>query len=156
MALDGDGVESQIFGEGHDEPKIQFEPCKYRVPEEEDQIPGYDKKCKFMDNYGICIFENCLFDQEETPPTVVEWWFTCVACKEPDTIHPKHMKVHFCRSCIDRINQREVLPFNCRYCGKPQHHPSLWWASGVCDSCIPQLYNKNCKNYWCPGPQHPL
>ena len=147
-------MEDEVKGEGWDEEKIQFEPCKYRVQDQEDKTPGYDKKCKYMDNYGNCIFENCKYDQEETPPTVVEWWFKCVACHEPDSIDPKHMKIHFCRSCIHRINIWEELPFTCRYCGKKQSHPSQWWASGVCDRCIPQLYNKNCKNYWCRGARH--
>ena len=149
-------METKVEGDGQKEQKIQFEPCKNRR-EDEDSVPsksGYDKKCKYMDNYGNCIFENCVYDQEEKPPHVTEWWFTCVACQQPDSIDPKHMKVHFCRSCIKRINEREVLPFTCRYCGKTQNHPSLWWASGVCDDCIPQLWNKNCKNYWCRGARH--
>ena len=134
-----------------DKKHMQFEPCSHRLKDEEDQTPGYDKKCKYMDNKGNCIFENCRYDQEETPPHVTEWYFTCVICHEPDSIDPKRMKIHWCRNCIARANEAEVLPFTCRYCGKKQGHPSQWFLSMVCDSCIDQLYNPNCKNYWCSG-----
>ena len=129
-------VESEMKGDGADDPKIQFEPCKYK-----------DKDCKYYDNYGNCIFENCRFDQEELPPTVTQWWFTCLICHKPDSIDPKHMKAHFCKSCIDRMNEAEVLPFTCRYCGRSQNHPSQWMFSRVCDDCIPKLYDPNCKKY---------
>lgn len=143
----------EVKGEGWDEPKIQFEPCSHRTLDE-DSIPGYDRKCKYMDNYGYCIFENCRYDQEETPPHVTTWYFTCVVCHEPDTIDPKRMKIHWCRSCIARSNEAEVLPFTCRYCGKKQNHPSPWFMSRVCDDCVEQCYNKNCKNWICSGARH--
>lgn len=146
-------VESEMKGDGADDAKIQFEPCKYRdkSKEKNGRYYGIDYKCKYMDNNGYCIFENCKFDQEELPPHVVEWWFTCVVCHEPDSINPKHMHIHWCKSCIARANEAEVLPFTCRYCGKKQNHPSTWFMSRVCDSCVSKLYNPWCKNYWCSG-----
>lgn len=150
------GGDEELLGEGYDEEKIQFEPCKYRNQKEEgtrsnDWNNGYDKKCKYMDNNGNCIFENCLYDQEETPPQVLVWNYECVICRQPASIVPKHMKIHWCPSCIRRANEVEVLPFTCRFCGRRQKSPSAWFFSGVCDSCIDKLYNPNhediCKNW---------
>lgn len=147
--------EVEITGDGADEEKMEFEPCKYNPSgkgiDAESPGYGYRENCKYMDNYGNCIFENCMYDQEETPPQMEDWWFTCVVCQQPDNIEPKHMKIHWCRSCIDRANEAEILPFTCRYCGRKQHTPSQWFMSRVCDSCIKKLYNPNCKNYWCSG-----
>ena len=157
-------AEQEVLGDGYDEEKIQFEPCKYN-PDKKEIEPekhgyGYRELCKYMDNYGNCIFENCMYDQEETPPTTDNWWFTCVICQQPDTIDPKNMKIHWCKSCIDRANEAEVLPFTCRYCGRKQNHPSKWFMSRVCDRCEPKLYNPNCHNYTrdihdCPRGHHP-
>lgn len=143
-------MEKEIVGDGQDEQKVQFEPCKYRNTQEESNPGrGRDGKCKYMDNYGNCIFENCIYDQEETPPHVVEWHYTCVVCHRPEVIDPKKMKIHWCTSCIARANDAEVLPFTCRYCGRRQNHPSAWFLSKVCDSCIPKLYDPNCRQYGC-------
>ena len=148
-------METEMLGEGYDEEKIQFEPCKYRnVEGENNGRLGFDNKCEYMDNEGNCIFENCRYEQEETPPHVEEWWYTCVACKRPASINPKYRKIHLCHDCIRRINNAEVLPFTCRYCGKQSNEPSDWWGSRVCNSCLEKLYNPNCKNYWCRGARH--
>ena len=143
----------EMLGDGSEEQKMQFEPCKYRTQDKEKghDDRGFDGKCKYMNNYNNCIFENCVMEQEETPPTVDQWWYTCVICHAPDSIDPRQMKIHWCNSCISRANEAEILPFTCRYCGARQNHPSQWFMSRVCDACIDQLYNKNCKNYWCNG-----
>lgn len=141
-------MESEIVGEGQNEEKVQFERCKYKDANEKSKhAEGGDGKCKYMDTRGYCIFENCLYDQEETPPTVEYWWFECIVCKQPDIINPKNMKIHWCHSCIRRANEAEVLPFTCRYCGSQQNHPSQWMFSRVCDDCIDKLYWPHCDNY---------
>lgn len=111
---------------------VQFEPCTYNNGQ-----PFLE--CKYIDNYKRCIFEDCIWDQKETPLLTPTWWFTCLICHKPDTIDPHEMKAHFCKSCIDRINDAEVLPFTCRFCGKQQSHPSQWMFSKICDSCMEKL-----------------
>jgi len=121
-------MEREMKGDGADDPKVQFDPCKYK-----------DNECKYIDNYGNCIFENCIFDQEETPPLVKLWWFKCIFCGKPQSIDPRHKKIHVCNVCLNRIHSAEVLPFTCRYCGKSQRKESTWIFSNVCDDCVAKM-----------------
>lgn len=141
-------MSEEIKGDNQDKTPEQFNEC-VRLKDDK------DLHCKYMDNNNKCIFENCLYAHEETPTTVLQWWFTCIICKRPDAIMPKDMKIHWCQSCINRANEAEVLPFQCRYCGSYQNKPSEWMFSRVCDKCVDKfLYQPRCKNYWCRGAQH--
>lgn len=126
----------EIKGDNQNESLEQLEMCKYLVQ-------GEDKPCRHRDIYGRCTFENCVLDSEESPLRSKKWWFQCIICKHPTSIEPDGLRVPFCESCISRMNEAEVLPFTCRYCGKKQYTPSKWMFSRVCDECIPLLYNKN-------------
>ena len=108
-------------------PFIQFEECTY------------DKLCKFRDVNGKCIFETCIV-QNTMPPTTLLWYFNCIICKNVDSIRPDRMKIHACKSCIDRMNDAEVLPFECRFCGATVNSPSPWMFSKLCPSCIGRIH----------------
>lgn len=123
--------EKEITGDNPDSEMMQFEPCKYN-----------NKKCKYADVYGVCVAENCLFDNDEKP-TLTESFFTeCIICKNKFKVNPRNMKAYICPSCIERIQRTEVLPFTCVHCGKKQNHPSKIPMSGICDDCFDhELFN---------------
>ena len=123
--------QKEIVGDNANKEMIQFEPCKYNRT-----------KCKYIDIYGNCMAENCLFDYEETPPLTKQYYTECIFCKQKFSVDPKEMKSYICPSCLKRINEREVLPFTCVHCGKKQNHPSVIPFSGICDECFShELFN---------------
>ena len=121
----------EVKGDNADRQMLQFEECKY-----------HKEACKYIDVYGNCMAENCLFDQEETPPLTKKYWTICTICKEKFSVDPREMREYFCQSCLDRIHAREVLPFSCVHCGKSQQHPAIIPFSGICDECFHnELFN---------------
>ena len=122
---------TEVKGDNADRQMLQFEECKYGK-----------EACKYIDLYGNCMAENCLFDQEECPPLTKKYWTICIICKEKFCVDPKEMRAYICQSCLDRIHAREVLPFSCVHCGKKQHHPAIIPFSGICDECFNnELFN---------------
>lgn len=140
MAIDNIGTE-EVTGDKYIENPIRFELCKHLATDKNNE------HCKWIDNQGYCPFECCIKDEGEQPPERKGWTFTCIICGNPCTMEPKNMKIHWCRSCIEKAQDAEKLPFTCRYCGKEQNKRSQWMFSKVCDECIPKLYSPNCKNY---------
>ena len=132
------GKYEEVRGENQNEPLKQFVACPYIQTK---------TTCRYRDMYGRCTLENCILDQQETAPTTKKWWFKCIICGHPTALEPEAVRVPICESCISRMNDAEVLPFTCRYCGKKQYTPSQWMFSKVCDECIPKLYSPNCDNY---------
>ena len=126
----------EIKGDNADRQMLQFEECKYGK-----------KACKYIDLYGNCMAENCLFDQEECAPLTKKYWTICSICKEEFCVDPKEMREYWCQSCLDRIHAREVLPFKCVHpsCGKLQYHPAIIPFSGICDECF---YNDLFNDTW--------
>jgi hypothetical protein len=121
----------EVKGDNADRQMQQFEECKY-----------HKKSCKYIDIYGNCMAENCLFDQEECAPLTKKYWTVYTICKEKFSVDPKEMREYFCQSCLDRIHAVEVLPFTCVHCGKQQHHPARIPFSGICDECFSnELFN---------------
>ena len=121
----------EVKGDNADRQMLQFEECKY-----------HKEACKYIDIYGNCMAENCLFDQEETPPLTKKYWTICTICKKKFSVDPREMREYFCQSCLDRIHAREVLPFTCVHCSKSQHHPAIIPFSGICDECFHnELFN---------------
>lgn len=119
---------AKMTGDTGAAPYPQFEVCKH---------PNTD--CKHKDVAGRCIFENCLYD--EAPNTAKLHFFKCVICGEVSAIDPREKKVHFCELCIQRMNDAEVLPVKCKACGKPIETPTNWIFSGLCQSCLNNLYD---------------
>ena len=121
----------EVLGDNYNKEMMQFEPCKYD-----------NKKCKYVDIYGVCMAENCLFDKEETAPLTEAFYTECIICKSVFKINPREMKAYICPSCLARIQKTEVLPFTCCHCGKKQNHPSQIPMSGICDDCFyHELFN---------------
>ena len=121
----------EVKGDNADRQMLQFEECKY-----------HKEACKYIDLYGNCMAENCMFDQEETPPLTKKYWTICSICKEKFSVDPREMREYWCQSCLDRIHAREVLPFTCVHCGRKQNHPAVIPFSGICDYCFNhELFN---------------
>ena len=121
----------EVKGDNADREMKQFEQCKYKR-----------ESCKYIDLYGNCMAENCLFDQEECPPLTKKYFTECIICKEKFCVDPRDMRAYICQSCLDRIHRVEVLPFECVHCGKLQHHPAIIPFSGICDECFHnELFN---------------
>jgi hypothetical protein len=123
----GSGDESEIRGDTK-EPYEQFEKCRHIE----------DFACKFIQNDGTCIFETCVMDDHE-PPRVLLWYFKCLICKQEDCIKPEEMRAPFCHSCIQRMNDAEELPHNCKICGRSVYKPAQLMMSGICDECFNDL-----------------
>ena len=121
----------EVKGDNADRQMLQFEECKY-----------HKEACKYIDLYGNCMAENCMFDQEETAPLTKKYWTICSICKEKFSVDPREMREYWCQSCLDRIHAREVLPFTCVHCGRKQNHPAVIPFSGICDYCFNhELFN---------------
>jgi hypothetical protein len=121
----------EVKGDNADRQMLQFEECKY-----------HKEACKYIDIYGNCMAENCMFDQEETAPLTKKYWTICSICKEKFSVDPREMREYWCQSCLDRIHAREVLPFTCVHCGRKQNHPAVIPFSGICDYCFNhELFN---------------
>ena len=111
-------------------PFVQFEKCRHAQDSDaEDKF-----QCKYMDNNGYCIHETCVYDNDR-PPRVRLWYYTCLICLRPDTARPEELRAPFCHSCVQRLQQVEQLPHNCRICGKSINQPAQWMFSGICDEC---------------------
>ena len=122
---------SELRGDTSSAPYPQFEMCKYA---DSDSI-----SCKYRDAAGRCVFENCVYDG--LPKTGLLHYFECVICKEIDCIDTREMKVHFCHTCIERMQAAEVLPVTCKACGESIESPTDWIFSGLCQSCLNNLYD---------------
>ena len=121
----------EIQGDNPNREMKQFEQCKYKR-----------ESCKYIDLYGNCMAENCLFDQEECPPLTKKYFTECIICKEKFCVDPRDMRAYICQSCLDRIHRVEALPFTCVHCGKQQHHPAKIPFSGIRDECFNnELFN---------------
>lgn len=125
--------DKEVVGDNPNEVMRQFDPCKFNR-----------KNCKYCDLYGNCMAENCLFDEEETAPLTKQFYTECIICHQKFSVDPKEMKSYICKSCLDRIHAREVLPFTCVHCGKQQNHPAVIPFSGICDECFShELFNND-------------
>lgn len=121
----------EVEGDNANRQMLQFEECKY-----------HKEACKYIDLYGNCMAENCMFDQEECAPLTKKYWTICSICKEKFSVDPREMREYWCQSCLDRIHAREVLPFTCVHCGRKQNHPAVIPFSGICDYCFNhELFN---------------
>lgn len=121
-------VDNEVHG-STEGPFEQFIPCIY----------GESSKCKYKDTNGYCIFEHCLIENRTLPPAMMIWYFECIICKTVDAIKPNEMKAHVCATCIQRMQAVEVLPFNCRWCGRTVNEPPPWMFSGICPVCDSRL-----------------
>lgn len=139
MALLDNNQNLEIIGEGQrtGDQLVAMEKCR-KLDEDT------DKQCKYIDNYGNCIFDNCIWDMNEIPNTTKKWWYKCIICDQPSSINPRYMKAHICQSCQDRMWAAEKLPFKCVHCGKTQNHPSKLMFSGICDECFKHEVFNDC------------
>lgn len=127
----------QIEGDNADLVLQQFDPCKYN-----------NTKCKHIDNRGNCCYENCIFDKEETPVMMEQFWTHCIICDNEFSINPRNMKAYICDSCRERLFKAEKLPFTCIFCGRQQEKPARVIFSQTCDECFDYVVdNRGCRKY---------
>lgn len=130
MALETLGTEQKTYE--------QFEDCKR------------DENCVYRDVNGKCIFETCIFDNEH-PVHAVLWYFKCIACGSIDSIKPRDMKIHMCKSCIEHLQNSIKPKATCCICGSSiGSYTKAGFAVCICDSCVSRLrkaaFCKECGN----------
>lgn len=147
MALmDSTTSNKELRGDGQDVAMESFELCK-RTDEETNE-DGIHKSCKYKDAYGRCIFENCIYDEQDIPKPARRWWYHCVICDKVTSVNPKHVKAMICDTCQKRMWKAEKLPFTCINCGTSQNHPSIIMFSRICDNCVKtRLFNNTCLRF---------
>lgn len=122
-------------------PYVQFEKCRHAMDSDaEDKFV-----CKYLDNNGYCIHETCVYDNTKPPRTRL-WYYTCLICKREDTARPEELRAPFCHKCVERMQEVEQLPHNCRICGKAINQPAKWMFSGICDECTNNI--ASIVNHW--------
>lgn len=139
-----------IQGDDADEPLESFGPCKH--PEygfTNAEHPTVSHKCTFMDTYGRCTRDECVFDGYETSKVCNKQWDTCILCGNALTVPPNTMDVPFCDLCRARLYFAEHLPFTCLLCGKKQNRPSKAPFSQICDKCFKQNIANDICRHWC-------
>ena len=155
MALLDTTSDQQVIGDGQQEPLESFTQCVHADDdydaEEKDGYKGVYHRCRYADKYGRCIYDNCVFDQNEGPKIAHKHWVTCICCSADISLDPKLIDVPICDRCRAMFLQACKLPFSCRICGEEQCSPSMVLFSGICDECWDKIFNSgkmtDCRYY---------
>lgn len=155
MPLFESTTNTKVIGDGQQEPLESFNKCVHASDdydaEEKDGYKGVYHRCRYADIYGRCIFDNCIFDQNESPKIAHKHWVRCIVCDSEMSLDPKHIDAPICDKCRAIFLQCCKLPFTCQLCGSSQNSPSRVYFSRICDKCWEKIINNgksvDCVNY---------
>ena len=154
MALLGQTSDEQVIGDGQWEALESFEGCchmnDFYDAEAKDGYKGVKWRCRYADIYGRCIYDNCVFDQNEAPKIAHKHWTKCIICNSDLSMDPKLIETPICSKCRAIFLQAENLRdgWECQLCGKKFIKPSPVVFSRICKDCWETLiWHGKCKYY---------
>ena len=151
MALLDSTSDQQVIGDGQGVALESFGECIHKDDNYDAEAEGYKgvyHRCRYADMYGRCIYDNCVFDQNEGPKVAHKHWIKCIFCGSSISLDPKLIDAPICDKCRAIFLQCCQLPFTCQCCGKSCNYPSKIYFSRICDDCLEKIYNSGkCKNH---------
>jgi hypothetical protein len=152
--------QEKVIGDGQQAALESFEGCIHSDDEydseSKDGYKGIYHRCRYADMYGRCIYDNCVFDQNEGPKIAHKHWVKCIVCDAEISLDPKLIDVPICDKCRAIFLQCCKLPFTCQICGESQSSPSKVYFSRICDECWDKIINNGCMTeclYYAPQTQ---
>lgn len=148
MPLFESSTNQKVIGDGQQEPLESFTQCVHANDdydaEAKDGYKGVYHRCRYADIHGRCIYDNCVFDQNEAPKVAHKHWTRCIVCGSEISLDPKLIDTPICDKCRAIFLQCCKLPFTCQLCGSSQSWPSKVYFSRICDDCWNKIINNGC------------
>lgn len=140
----------RVLGDGQMVPLESFGQCVHASDNYDASKNGYKgvyHRCRYADIYGRCIYDNCVFDQNEAPKIAHKHWIQCIVCGDSISLDPKLVDAPVCDKCRAIFLECCKLPFKCQSCGRSQSSPSKIYFSRLCDKCLNLIVN-SCKCFY--------